>query len=337
MAAEKQVGDRDLVAESLRELERAKAVGADLPQPDLPEPSSLHLPKCGVTVHFHDTGEHPSGRTFLLIHGLGGTMANWETVIGDLREQGRIIAPDLPGFGRTQAPAASAHVELLTDAVAELLAKLGVKSVEVAGNSMGGMIAVLLASRLQNPGQSAGSSPGGTVELRRLVLIDAVLPTNARHRPRPLVAATFGLYLCGPLARRVVPWYVNRIGLERLAIDGVVAQVAQPLRVPKWAVRRCVEETRIHADMPDAVGALVEAAGSLVRAGFGRTYRRQLDALACTVTVLHGEKDGMVPIGAARATAARYPAWRFVEAPDVGHVPMYEVGPWVAWEISQTC
>ena len=51
------------------------------------------------------------------------------------------------------------------------------------------------------------------------------------------------------------------------------------------------------------------------------------------VLLLHGEKDRLVSIGAARAVAAANPSWRFEVAPDVGHVPQLEVPAWTAGHI----
>lgn len=325
----------DNADDSAQRLERSKALGADMPQPKLPEYRTCELPRHNLTLTYLDTGHHPSGRTFLLLHGLAGCIANWEAVIEPLSQHGRVLVPDLPGFGRTHATAAQADVPSLCGAVSEFLTVLNVSDVEIAGNSMGGLIAVLLADGIGVQPPHVGQKPW---TLHHVTLIDPVLPIHARALPHPMVLATFTMYRCGPIARRVVPWYVARIGLERMGIDGVVGQVGEPLRVPKWVVRRAVEETLHHAEMPDAVATLVRAASSLTGIALSRRYRRQLTSLGAdgspTVTLIHGEKDAMVPIAVARSWARRCPHWRFVEATGVGHVPMFEVGGWVAEEIA---
>ena len=48
------------------------------------------------------------------------------------------------------------------------------------------------------------------------------------------------------------------------------------------------------------------------------------------VTLVHGERDRLVPVSAARRIAARHPAWTFLEGPGLGHVPIYEAAGWVA-------
>ena len=59
-------------------------------------------------------------------------------------------------------------------------------------------------------------------------------------------------------------------------------------------------------------------------------YRRVLSELRVPVTLVHGERDRLVPVSAARRIDARHPAWTFLEGPGLGHVPIYEDARWVA-------
>src|SRR5436190_15516557 len=43
----------------------------------------------------------PPERTFVLLHGLGGSHVNWRVVAPRLARRGRVLVPDLAGFGRT--------------------------------------------------------------------------------------------------------------------------------------------------------------------------------------------------------------------------------------------
>jgi pimeloyl-ACP methyl ester carboxylesterase len=51
------------------------------------------------------------------------------------------------------------------------------------------------------------------------------------------------------------------------------------------------------------------------------------------VLLLHGDKDRLVPIAAARAAAAANQHWRFAVAHGVGHVPQLEVPDWTLDQI----
>ncbi|MFY9588857.1 MAG: alpha/beta fold hydrolase, partial [Actinomycetota bacterium] len=52
-------------------------------------------------VHYAAWDGPSEGPTFVLVHGLGGSHANWMSVGPALAERGRVLAVDLAGFGRT--------------------------------------------------------------------------------------------------------------------------------------------------------------------------------------------------------------------------------------------
>src|SRR5690242_11196778 len=101
----------------------------------------------GGPVHVADFGG--AGRPIVLVHGLGGSYTNWMAVGGALAGRGRVIAPDLLGFGRTplagREPTIAANVAML----GHLLSSLGASARAPAllvGNSLGGLLSVLLAA-----------------------------------------------------------------------------------------------------------------------------------------------------------------------------------------------
>lgn len=306
--ARRQSASDDALAQSV-------AHNAKEPQPDLPAISSVEVD--GLSVAHRDSGREGADVTFVLVHGLGGSLANWEPLWPYLASLGRVLTPDLAGFGRTEAGADRSAVSNNVDLLRHYLERVDATNVVLVGNSMGGMISLLLAAQ-------------GDPRVERLVLVDPVLPLGVRQRPHWSVALTFFLYLCAPVARFVVPRYARRRGLERLGVDGVLNVVADPHRVPKWVFRRAVEETKALAEIQSAVPALVRAAQSIVIAAASPAYRRVLDEVTLPVTLLHGDRDHLVPVAAARAAAASHPAWRYVEAAGLGHVPMFEAARWVA-------
>lgn len=296
-------------------------VGADLPEPELPPITSVVVTAGDDRVEvFHRDSGHATdaaGRpTYVLVHGLGGSLANWEPLWPQLAAHGRVLALDLAGFGRTRGSHRSAvadNVELL----AAYIRQLDLRDVVLVGNSMGGMIAAMLAATHPDL-------------VTRLVLVDPVLPLHPKDRPHWSVLVTFALYMCPPAARAVIPRYAQRRGIDRMGVEGVLTVVADPRRVPRWVMRRAVEETRALAENQDAVPALVRAANSLVVAAASPAYRRALRDIAAPVTLVHGELDRLVPVSAARRISARHARWTYVEGRGLGHVPIYEDAAWVA-------
>ncbi|HEX4466602.1 MAG TPA: alpha/beta hydrolase [Solirubrobacteraceae bacterium] len=98
------------------------------------------------SLNYHREGE---GEPLLLLHGIGHHWQSWEPVIARLRTDFDVIACDTPGFGRSVALAAGIEPTLpaYVDAFEWFLAEIGVERPHVAGNSMGGAIALELARR----------------------------------------------------------------------------------------------------------------------------------------------------------------------------------------------
>ncbi len=90
-----------------------------------------------------------SGEPLILIHGIGHHWQAWLPVLDRLAAERTVIAVDLPGFGRSPGlPDGTPYTaESLADAVESFCALLGVRDPHVAGNSLGGYLALELASR----------------------------------------------------------------------------------------------------------------------------------------------------------------------------------------------
>lgn len=92
--------------------------------------------------------EKGKGETILFIHGLGGNISHWEKSITELSKHYRCIAVDLPGYGHSVTPVSSAwhgQLDLYTDVIVSFIKKKKLKKLNIAGHSMGGQIAIILA------------------------------------------------------------------------------------------------------------------------------------------------------------------------------------------------
>jgi pimeloyl-ACP methyl ester carboxylesterase len=83
----------------------------------------------------------------VLIHGLGATKASWLTIVPQLAKRFRVIAIDLPGFGASDKPMGRYDAPWFAHRVTGLLDALGIDRAYIAGNSMGGRIAMELGIR----------------------------------------------------------------------------------------------------------------------------------------------------------------------------------------------
>ena len=88
------------------------------------------------------------GPPLLLLHGLGGSGRYWAGLAPLLADRRMLIAPDLAGFGRSDKPRLEYTGDFHLDTIDSLLAGLHVEGqLALAGHSMGGILAALLACR----------------------------------------------------------------------------------------------------------------------------------------------------------------------------------------------
>ncbi|TGM34234.1 alpha/beta hydrolase [Leptospira biflexa] len=88
------------------------------------------------------------GETLLVVHGFGGDKDHWTRFSRHLPKNIRVIAPDLPGFGESSKPEGISYTqESQAIRLQKFTEKLGLTEFHIAGNSMGGGIAGLFASK----------------------------------------------------------------------------------------------------------------------------------------------------------------------------------------------
>jgi pimeloyl-ACP methyl ester carboxylesterase len=95
----------------------------------------------GIRVHYLRAGAEGTGPTHLLIHSMGSGAWSWMDVIGPLSAKGLVIAPDLPGSGRSR-PIRRGAGDILAAALFldDFTVALGIELVVVHGHSMGGLV-----------------------------------------------------------------------------------------------------------------------------------------------------------------------------------------------------
>lgn len=127
---------------------------------------TIRLPKSGLPLHLYDAGDKTAS-PILLIHGLGDEADTWRYVIPPLAATHRVIALDLPGFGRSDKPNVAYTIPFFQDTILELLDTLAIQSATFVGHSLGAVIAQTIA--LNHPAR-----------VNRLVLIGGALVASAQ-------------------------------------------------------------------------------------------------------------------------------------------------------------
>jgi pimeloyl-ACP methyl ester carboxylesterase len=233
------------------------------------------------------------GDPLVLLHGLGLTWRCWKPILPALEAAHDVVALDLPGFG--DAPPLDGHtptVRALADAVEAELDRLGLDAPYVAGNSLGGWIALELARRGRVRDVVALAPSGLELPPERAYVISL----NEAMRARAKAAAPLaGLVASNPFTR---------------------AAILAPMRSRPWRV-------------PAADGA-AEVRAFARSPGFQRTIRWTvaaqpalgLDAIDVPARVCFGTRDVMLGAYTAPRFAAAIPRADLVPLPGCGHVPM---------------
>jgi len=251
----------------------------------------------GLLVHYVEAGQGPA---IVLIHGLGGFAESWRHNIPELSRHGRVIALDLPGFGRSGKPRRAYTTAFLAHALAGFLRTLGVDRVRLVGHSLGGAVAARYA--LEHLGQ-----------VERLALLGAAVP-GFDLRPSWLYRA-----LSLPGVGEVLGSFLTR----GICVKGLERCFAQP---DPDEIRFFVEhefEARTSFEGRAAYLSLLRT----VKDDFtesAEAYRAALARLGRNVLVIHGREDRVIPMSHAQRVVEglglTHPRW----LDRCGHFPQIE-------------
>lgn len=236
-----------------------------------------------------------SGEPLVLVHGIGSRWQVWEPVLDRLARSLEVVAIDLPGFGASPPDGTPPTVEGQAARVASLFDELGVERPHVAGNSMGGGIALQLA-RLSAVRSATAVSPVGFWSRRERAFAQASL-RSARS-----------------LARGLPP------GVRR-------AIAASPvLRTPFM----CQDFARPWRLGPEEADATIEAFGgapqfeAALRAFDDHVFHDAGELRPTPVTIAWGDRDLLLLYRQSRRARRVLPWARHVTLHGCGHVPFHD-------------
>jgi pimeloyl-ACP methyl ester carboxylesterase len=274
----------------------------------------------GGPVHYVDFGGPEGAPTVVLVHGLGGSHLNWDLLAPLLHPHARVLALDLPGFGRSEPGDRRTTVHDNVKVLDRFLTEVAGTPAVLVGNSMGGMISIL----------QTAAAPW---TVNGLVLLDAAVP-GPRRALDPLVAVTFALYAIPMLGERFLALRRKRSTPLRQVRDMLRLCGVDPDALPPHTIDRSLALIEQRQDVPAMDKAFLSAARSLLRLLVDpRSYRTAMASIRVPVLMVQGDKDRLVPVAAARDIARRHRHWRYLELPGVGHVPQLQVPDEVATEI----
>jgi pimeloyl-ACP methyl ester carboxylesterase len=249
------------------------------------------------------------GSALILLHGLQDEADTWRRVFGALAKRHRVIAPDLPGFGRSDKRPRSFGVPLYAGWVMALAASLEVGRFGLIGNSLGAIVADAIA--VQHPDR-----------VTALVLLDGSLVITKPPVSRlSLLQRLFldhydGKYFASLRAGSAEaaydtlrPYYSDLDSLPREDRDFLAARVVARV----W-------------DEPQRLAALRIQKSSLPYfLTAGRRLAARIPSLNVPTLVVWGGDDAIFPLANAQPRADAQPGARVEILPGVGHLPQQEL------------
>jgi pimeloyl-ACP methyl ester carboxylesterase len=242
------------------------------------------------------------GPKIVFLHGLGGSQSTWQVVLGDLVENYRVVAIDLPGHGASDKsdPAGTDYaVEAIASAVVEAISGLKAGPAIIVGHSLGGAVAMQIA--LDRPELAAGivlinsAGLGDEISTELLGLID-------RDPGRDTARGLLELF------------YEDK----RLVLDRGVDEMAQTqLAAGAWPAQQAV------------------AKAAFGEGGQNLAVRERHREVAKPVLIVWGAKDRVIPLSHATESLSSLPDATLKVLPNVGHVPQVEDAPAVATAIDR--
>lgn len=254
------------------------------------------------------------GPVFVCVHGLGGSHLNWALLAPLLAQSGAVYAPDLAGFGLTPPTGRRATFRDNLDLLGGFIATVSPdRPVVVLGNSMGGLMSILLAAK--RPALVAAT-----------VLIAPASPRPLTAVPDREVLTNFAIMATPVLGERMLALRQRRITPEQQVRQTMLLCAADPSALDEDSLAAHVEMVTRRRKLPYARSALLQASRSLMLLVGPRANLlwEAIDAVQAPTLLLHGARDRLVTAAGVAVVAQRRPDWTFVGYDDLGHVPMLE-------------
>lgn len=103
----------------------------------------------GAKINYVEAGDTAKPKVILL-HGLGGSLGNWQTNTAAIAANYHVIVLDQVGFGKSDKPMLKYRVATFVDFLDKFMSELKIEKASLVGNSMGGWIAGLMAIKYPN-------------------------------------------------------------------------------------------------------------------------------------------------------------------------------------------
>jgi pimeloyl-ACP methyl ester carboxylesterase len=240
-----------------------------------------------------------SGSPLVCLHGLLDTWRTWELVLPALERRHDVLAPTLPGHAGGPPLAGEIRAGLLVEAVERAMDDAGFETAHIAGNSLGGYVALRLAARGRARSVVALAPAGGWAR-GDMSLSETLAHQAALHEQLQTAAAHADAIAATAEGRRRATRYLTT-NFEHIPAELVAHLIAG--------------------------AASCAAAAPLIEYARSTRWSLETEDLTCPMRIIWGRADRLLPWPAA---AARYrddllPHADWVVLDGVGHCPQLDI------------
>ncbi|MBV9216155.1 MAG: alpha/beta hydrolase [Acidobacteria bacterium] len=239
----------------------------------------------GAKINYVEAGD-ATRPTVILLHGLGGSLANWATNTAPLAQNYHVIALDQIGFGKSEKPMLKYRVGTYADFLDKFMSELKIETASLVGNSMGGWVAGLMA--IKYPGR-----------VQKIVLADAA---------------------------GIVPGNLNEADLYQLnnsTRDEIRANMKKIFATPAWQNNETLVDQfmtgRVTANDGGTINSLID---SIKRKEDFLNDR--LGEIKKQTLIIWGKQDGLLPVADAYTFNKGIAGSELLVFDGCGHVPQFE-------------
>jgi len=245
----------------------------------------------GLDVHMKDEG---SGPLLLLLHGVLGSLYDWDGWVDQLKAHYRIVRLDIPGFGLTGPANFDWNEEELTRFFYAALEFMGIDKCYIAGSSLGGYLAWKAVVKRPDV-------------IEKLILVDAAgypqqIPAPLRFFTTPIVDY---------FATKVTPRWIFDLSFASLFVD---RSRIKPKEIERFYDLLLREGNR-------------DSAREVLAYMFSRKdeYPEEIATIKIPTLIMWGSEDSWVPVSLSELFKKDIPTAEVIIYPGVGHVPMLEI------------